>query len=61
MIPFREEYPAMIFRLCALFAVLVPASLLAQSQTQTIDGWQMQDSANVTAAAAIISTTSFDP
>ncbi|MGA7473617.1 MAG: sugar-binding domain-containing protein [Candidatus Sulfotelmatobacter sp.] len=59
MIPFREEYPAMIFRLCALFAVLVPASLLAQ--TQAIDGWQMQDSADVAAAAAIVSTTSFDP
>jgi mannosylglycoprotein endo-beta-mannosidase len=55
----------MIFRLFArLFAlctVLASASLLAQSQTQTIDGWQMQDSANVVVPASLVSTNSFDP
>ncbi len=51
----------MISRLFALFAVLVPSSLLAQLPTQKIDGWQMQDSASVTAAAPIISTASFQP
>jgi mannosylglycoprotein endo-beta-mannosidase len=51
----------MTFRLFGLFATLLPASLLAQSQTQTIDGWQMRDSANVVAAPPLISTTSFDP
>jgi mannosylglycoprotein endo-beta-mannosidase len=44
-----------------LFAVLVPASLLAQSPTQTIDGWQMQDSAKIAATAPIISTAAFQP
>ncbi|MGA2923794.1 MAG: glycoside hydrolase family 2, partial [Candidatus Sulfotelmatobacter sp.] len=48
-------------RLCALFAVLVPASLLAQSPRQTIVGWQMQDSAKVEVAGSIVSTTSFNP
>jgi mannosylglycoprotein endo-beta-mannosidase len=49
----------MIFRHFVLFAVLVPTSLLAQVQTQTINGWQMQDSAKVAAVASIISTAAF--
>jgi hypothetical protein len=65
MYPSRKECRAMIFRLFArLFAlctVLASASLLAQSQTQTIDGWQMQDSANVVVPASLVSTNSFDP
>jgi len=48
-------------RRCALFAVLVPAPLLAQSPTQTIAGWRMQDSAKVEVAGPIVSTTSFNP
>jgi len=48
-------------RLCALFAVLVPASLLAQFSPQTIVGWQMQDSAKVEVGGSIVSTTSFNP
>ena len=48
----------MIFRLFVLFVLLVPA-LLGQVQTQTINGWQMQDSAKVAAAAPIISTSAF--
>jgi mannosylglycoprotein endo-beta-mannosidase len=51
----------MIFRLFLLFVVLVPPSLLAQVQTQTINGWQMQDSAKVVASAPIISTAAFQP
>src|SRR5271156_3325981 len=51
----------MNFRLLGLIAVLVPASLCAQSSTQTIDGWKMQDSAKVSAEAAIISKAAFEP
>jgi beta-mannosidase len=47
--------------LAALLAVLVPASLRAQLPTQTINDWQMQDSAKVRAAAPIISTAAFQP
>ena len=39
----------MIFRLFILIAVLAPPSLIAQIQTQTINGWQMQDAAKVAA------------
>ena len=51
----------MNFRLFGLIAILVPASLCAQSSTQTIDGWKMQDSAKVSAEAAIISKAAFEP
>ncbi|MGB8990134.1 MAG: glycoside hydrolase family 2, partial [Candidatus Sulfotelmatobacter sp.] len=53
----------MILRFFASLAILVPACLPAQSQpeTKTIDGWRMQDSARVATAAALISTTDFDP
>jgi beta-mannosidase len=52
-----------MLRFSVFFAILVPACLLAQSQqeTQTVDGWQMQDSAKVTDTAQIVSTTSFHP
>jgi len=49
----------MILRLVVLIAALLPPSLFAQAQT--IAGWQMQDSAKVTAAAPIISSTGFHP
>jgi mannosylglycoprotein endo-beta-mannosidase len=49
----------MSFRFFALLVVLIPASLFAQ--TQTIDGWQMQDSAKVSAAAKIVSSAEFHP
>jgi mannosylglycoprotein endo-beta-mannosidase len=51
----------MNFRLFALFAIVVPASLCAQLSTPTIDGWKMQDSAKISAEAAIISTAGFEP
>jgi mannosylglycoprotein endo-beta-mannosidase len=55
----------MTFRLLALlatvFSVLVPASLLAQFPTQSINGWQMQDSTKVAAAAPIVSMAAFQP
>ena len=51
----------MLVRLVALFALLLPASLLAQLPAQTIIGWQMQDSAKVAAAAPIVSTAAFQP
>src|ERR1022692_527599 len=51
----------MIFRRFALCALLISASWVAHAQTQTINGWQMQDSAKVAAAGPILSTTSFDP
>jgi mannosylglycoprotein endo-beta-mannosidase len=50
----------MNFRLFALLAVAVPATLSAQSSTQTIDGWKMQDSAKVAGEASIVSTAGFD-
>ena len=49
----------MIFRCCVLFAVLVPELLFAQLPKQAVDGWQMQDSAKVLDAAAVISTNGF--
>jgi mannosylglycoprotein endo-beta-mannosidase len=52
---------SMNFRIFALLAVLVPASLCAQLSTQTIDGWKIQDSEKVMAEAAIISTAGFEP
>jgi mannosylglycoprotein endo-beta-mannosidase len=51
----------MNFRLLALLAVAVPATLSAQSSTQTIDGWKMQDAAKVAEEAAVISTAGFEP
>lgn len=51
----------MIYRLFVLLAALIPASSLAQSTPQTIDHWQMQDSAKVAAPAPIVSTTAFHP
>jgi mannosylglycoprotein endo-beta-mannosidase len=51
----------MKFGLFALLAVAFSASLAAQSSTQTIDDWKMQDSAKVTAEASIISTGGFEP
>jgi mannosylglycoprotein endo-beta-mannosidase len=51
----------MKFRLFALLAVLVPAALSAQSSTQTIDSWKMQDSVKVAAEAPIISAAGFEP
>src|ERR1700678_2803351 len=51
----------MFVRLVVLIALLAPASLVAQLPTQTITGWQMQDSAKVAAAAPIISTAAFQP
>jgi mannosylglycoprotein endo-beta-mannosidase len=65
MDPSRGGHLAMIFRvvapLASLFAVLAPASLLAQLPTQTIHDWQMQDSAKIAAASPIISTAGFQP
>src|SRR5580693_5731848 len=51
----------MNLRLLALLAVAVPATLSAQSSTQTIDGWKMQDAAKVAEEAAVISTAGFEP
>ncbi len=51
----------MNLRLFALLAIVVPAALPAQSSTQTVDGWKMQDSARVSAEAATISTAGFEP
>jgi mannosylglycoprotein endo-beta-mannosidase len=51
----------MRFCLFVLLAAAVPASLSAQSSTQTIEGWKMQDSAKVSAEASVISTAGFDP
>jgi mannosylglycoprotein endo-beta-mannosidase len=50
----------MRFCLFALLAIAVPASLSAQSSTQTIDGWKMQDSAKVSAEASVVSTAVFE-
>src|ERR1700683_3725635 len=59
--PTKRGITPMNFRLLALLAVAVPATLTAQSSTQTIDGWKMQDAAKVAAEAAILSTAGFEP
>ncbi|MFZ3214937.1 MAG: sugar-binding domain-containing protein [Candidatus Acidiferrales bacterium] len=51
----------MKLRLFVLFAFFVPATLFAQSPAQTISGWQMADSAKVTAEGAVVSTAGFHP
>jgi mannosylglycoprotein endo-beta-mannosidase len=51
----------MTFRFLALLAVVLPATLCAQSATQTIDGWKMQDAAKVAREATILSTAGFEP
>jgi beta-mannosidase len=51
----------MKFCLFALLALVVPVSVWAQSTTQTIDSWKMQDSAKVVREASIISTAGFEP
>jgi mannosylglycoprotein endo-beta-mannosidase len=57
----------MIFRLFALsalfaaFAAFVPETLSAQVPAQTIDGWQMQDSAKVAEPGPAVSSASFQP
>src|SRR6478736_754307 len=51
----------MIRRYAFLIAAFLPASLFAQTTTQTIADWQMQDSAKVAAAAPIVSSTRFHP
>src|ERR1700685_1057213 len=61
MNPSRGGITSMFVCLVVLLALLVPASMLAQLPTQTITGWQMQDSAKVAAAAPIISTAAFQP
>jgi mannosylglycoprotein endo-beta-mannosidase len=51
----------MNLRLFALLALVVPAALSAQSSTQTISGWKMQDAAKVAGEASIVSTAGFEP
>jgi mannosylglycoprotein endo-beta-mannosidase len=53
-------------RFFVLVTILIPMSFIpmsqaAQSTTQTIDGWQMQDWAKVSASAATVSTAAFHP
>ena len=51
----------MKLRRFALIALLAPAALFAQSAPQTIGNWQMQDSAKIAEAGAIVSTPAFHP
>lgn len=51
----------MTSRLIALFIVASSALSFSQTTQETIGGWQMQDSAKVTAAAPVVSTASFHP
>jgi len=51
----------MKFCVFVLLAVIAPASLSAQSSTQTLDGWKMHDAAKVAGEASIISTAGFEP
>jgi mannosylglycoprotein endo-beta-mannosidase len=51
----------MKFCLFVLLAVFVPGLLAAQSSTQTIDGWKMQDAAKVAGEASTISAVGFEP
>jgi mannosylglycoprotein endo-beta-mannosidase len=51
----------MILRLFAFLILLFPVLTFAQSDSQTIDGWQMQDSAKVTGPGEVISTMKFQP
>jgi beta-mannosidase len=50
-----------IIRRLLLLAALLPASLLAQSSPQTINNWQMQDTAKVQADGPAVSTAAFQP
>jgi mannosylglycoprotein endo-beta-mannosidase len=51
----------MRFCLFVVLLVFIPGALAAQSSTQTIDGWKMQDVAKVAAEAPKISTAGFEP
>lgn len=55
----------MTLRSLVLIAILIPSSLFGQKSkstlTQTLNGWYMQDSAKVSAAAPIISNAGFHP
>jgi mannosylglycoprotein endo-beta-mannosidase len=51
----------MRFCLFVVLLVFIPGALAAQSSTQTIDGWKMQDVAKVAAEATKISTAGFEP
>jgi mannosylglycoprotein endo-beta-mannosidase len=64
----------MIFRFVVFATALLPISLVTQSSSaqslsaqapmpdaKTIDGWQMQDSANVTVDGSLVSTPDFEP
>jgi mannosylglycoprotein endo-beta-mannosidase len=50
----------MSHRLFIVFVMLVPA-MFAQSSSQTVGDWKMQDSAKVAATAATVSTAAFHP
>ena len=54
-----------MIRFVVLFALLVPVSVFAQLPAQTIDGWQMQDSAKVAAQGPaqgpVVSMPAFEP
>jgi Glycosyl hydrolase 2 galactose-binding domain-like/Exo-beta-D-glucosaminidase Ig-fold domain/Glycosyl hydrolases family 2/Glycosyl hydrolases family 2, TIM barrel domain len=52
---------AMTSRIFALLLALLPASLLGQSAPQTVNNWYLQDSAKVTATAAVVSSAKFHP
>jgi mannosylglycoprotein endo-beta-mannosidase len=56
-----KEITRMLVRLSVLLAIFLPTALVAQLSTKTINGWQMQDSAKVTATAPMISTAAFHP
>jgi mannosylglycoprotein endo-beta-mannosidase len=51
----------MKFCVFVLLAVIAPASLSAQSSTQTLDVWKMHDAAKVAGEGSIISTAGFEP
>jgi glycosyl hydrolase family 2/Ig-like domain-containing protein len=51
----------MILRALVFLAALFPTFLLGQSSSQTLNGWYLQDSAKVAAAAPVISTIGFRP
>lgn len=63
-IPFLEHSSMTLRRitvLCTLFVAIFSSALFAQSSSETIDGWQMQDVAKVADTAAMVSGSSFHP
>jgi len=55
------RFQIVVFAIVVLSFLSAESSLSAQSSVETINGWQMQDSAKVSGAGAVVSTAGFHP